>query len=248
LTFDFKHGVLHMKKTFFIADVHLDPALTERTHCISSFLTMVHAERGELYILGDFFDYWANNRTVVNNNRAVLQQLKELVTEGCSVSMLIGNRDLLLSQRALSRFGITFLGEETEISLDGKRLLLTHGHMLCTMDEKFQRYKQRAWPVYRVLDSMLPGFIENYLAKKFILKSKQVIQAQDQTRFQFSPAAMHEHFQRGVDIIICGHAHKPLHEVFGNNHLYALPAWDNDTGGYLVYNQGDFSFMKFSRT
>jgi UDP-2,3-diacylglucosamine hydrolase len=234
-----------MKKTFFIADVHLDPAVPTRRELILSFLTMVQREQGDLYIIGDFFDYWANNRAVLNNNLYLLHKMRDLSLQGCSIAMLIGNRDLLLNQRVLAPFGITFLGEEADIILEGNKVFLTHGYSLCTMDETFQRYKKRVWPIYRTLDILLPGFIENYLAKKFILKSKQVIDAQDQSRFQFSAEAKQAQFQRGVDTIICGHAHKQMHEAFNDKHFYALPSWDNRTGGYLLHCGGAFSLSGF---
>jgi UDP-2,3-diacylglucosamine pyrophosphatase LpxH len=84
--------------------------------------------------------------------------------------------------------------------------------------------------------------MENYLARKFIITSKKVIQAQDQSRFQFSGAVLRELFDRGMDVIICGHAHRAVAEKFGEKIFYTLPAWDCGSGGYLRYQQGVFSF------
>jgi UDP-2,3-diacylglucosamine hydrolase len=224
-----------MKQTFFIADVHLDRAYPERKKLLLSFLNMLHTAGGDLYILGDFFDFWATNKAVLHDNQEVLLLLKELTARGSKIYMLIGNRDLLLQQKALSPFGITFLGEEATITLDNKKIFLTHGHGLCTMDIKFQRYKKRAWPIYRFLDKILPGWIENYLARKFIITSKKIIHSQDQSRFQFSSAVLTELFSRGVDVIICGHAHKAAAETFDKKLFYTLPAWDQGTGGYLHF-------------
>ncbi|MCX5895912.1 MAG: metallophosphoesterase [Proteobacteria bacterium] len=234
-----------MKITFFIADVHLDTRHPERKDLIISFLKMVCAEKADLYILGDFFDYWANNRAVLRDNREVLQLMKDAAAQDSLVCMLIGNRDLLLSHKALAPFGIKFLGEEAEVTIDGKKIYLTHGHSLCTRDARFQRYKKIAWPVYRLLDAILPGAIENYLAGKFILKSKQVIYAQDQSRFQFSEEAINAYFMNGMDAVICGHAHKTVIHKWGEKCFYALPAWDQGKGGYLLLQNGIFRFNEF---
>ena len=234
-----------MKKTFFIADVHLDRAFPGREELMCAFLNMVGAENADLYILGDLFDFWANNKAVISANRKVLSLMRELTKHGSRVYILIGNRDLLLNQKNLSPFGIVFLGEQATIQLDHKNIFLTHGHLLCTLDIKFQKYKNRVWPLYRVLDKILPGPVENYLAKQFILKSKQVIHAQDPACFQFSQDAIRKHFQQGHDVIMCGHSHSAKTERFGDKHLYVLPAWDQHTGGYVLHYNGTFSLCNF---
>jgi UDP-2,3-diacylglucosamine hydrolase len=234
-----------MGKTYFIADAHLGSEYPERTALILSFLDMIEYENGDLYILGDFFDFWANNKTIVNNNREILEKMQSITQHGFKIAMLVGNRDLLLNQRALASFGIIFLGEAAELNLDDKRIYLTHGHMLCTYDKKFQRYKKRVWPIYRFFDHIIPGALANYLAKKFILRSKKVISSQDQTNFQFSPSVIEAYFQKGIDIIICGHAHKVIQKDFGDKSFYSLPSWEQGRGGYLLYHKGSFTCHEF---
>jgi UDP-2,3-diacylglucosamine hydrolase len=234
-----------MKKTFFVADVHLDSAFPGREQLFLDFLKLVGSESADLYVLGDLFDFWANNKAILAANRPVLTRMRELTEQGSRVYILIGNRDLLLNQKILSPFGILFLGEMASIRLDNKNIFLTHGYLLCTLDIKFQKYKNRVWPLYRIFDKILPGPAENYLARKFILKSKQVIHAQEQSRFQFSHAAIMDCFQQGNDIIMCGHSHKRLAESYGDKTFYALPAWDNHRGGYVLHYNGVFSLCDF---
>jgi len=234
-----------MKKTFFIADVHLDSTFPDREQLILAFLKMIGSENGDLYVLGDLFDFWATNKTVLGANRHVLTLMRELTEHGSRIYILIGNRDLLLNQQILSTFGIIFLGEKATIRLDDKNIFLTHGHLLCTRDIKFQKYKNRVWPLYRFFDKILPGPVENYLAKKFILKSKRVINAQDSSCFRFSQDAVMDCFQQGNDVIICGHSHNRMKERFGDKHFYALPAWDQHKGGYVLHYNGAFSLCDF---
>jgi UDP-2,3-diacylglucosamine hydrolase len=234
-----------MKKTFFVADVHLDSTVPGREQLFLDFLKMVGSENGDLYVLGDLFDFWANNKAVLAANRNVLSRMRELTARGSGIYILIGNRDLLLNQKILLPFGIVFLGEQATIRLDNKNIFLTHGYLLCTLDIKFQKYKNRVWPLYRMLDKILPGPVENYLAKKFILKSKQIICAQDQARFQFSQDAIKDCFGQGNDVIMCGHSHKHMDESFGDKKFYALPAWDEHRGGYVRHYNGVFSLCNF---
>jgi UDP-2,3-diacylglucosamine hydrolase len=231
---------------YFIADVHLEGNDTDKRSLFLSFLEMVKERKGNLYILGDLFDYWANNRRVMKDNKTVLNALGELSHLGSQVGFLIGNRDLLLGKKVLSRYGIDALGENRVIELQGKSILLTHGHLLCTDDVSFQKYRKRMWPFYRMLDALLPGCIENTLARLFIQRSKQVIGAQEAWRFQFSDDVIEAAFQRGIDMIICGHAHKPTVRHFdGDRSFIVLPHWTSRSGGYLYMKDGAFQVRAF---
>ncbi len=237
-----------MSKTFFVADLHLTIDNQVRTDLALSFIDKVINASADLYILGDFFDFWANNSILLKKHLRVLQKLQELVSHGQKVCLLFGNRDFLIRPETLTPFGITFLGEEAEIILGPKRIHLTHGHTLCLSDIEFLRYKQRMWPIFRFLDRIIPGPLENYIAKKFILKSKQVISTQEQVRFDFSRNVIERHFNSGIDVIICGHAHKLKIQPFGKNCFYALPAWEDNKGNFLVCTDTECSFHEFSKS
>ena len=156
---------------YFVADIHLERNENTKRDLFLSFVKMVKDKRGDLYILGDLFDYWANNRRIMKDNSAVLEALADLASQGSKVAFLIGNRDLLLGKKVLLHYGIDYMDEQTVKTINGKRVLLTHGHLLCTNDVTFQKYRRTKWPIYRALDTVLPGFIENALAKLFIQRS-----------------------------------------------------------------------------
>jgi len=233
-------------ESYFVADVHLERNDADKRSLFLSFLEMVKQRKGNLYILGDLFDYWANNRRVLKDNKTVFDALGDLSRRGSKVGFLIGNRDLLLGEKVLSRYGIDALGENRVIDLQGKSVLLTHGHLLCTDDVSFQKYRKRMWPLYRMLDALLPGCIENTLAKLFIQRSKQVIGAQESWRFQFADNVIEDTFKRGIDMIICGHAHKPTVRHFDADRSFiVLPHWTSRSGGYLYMRDGAFQVRAF---
>jgi UDP-2,3-diacylglucosamine pyrophosphatase LpxH len=102
------------------------------------------------------------------------------------------------------------------------------------------------WPLYRVLDTVLPGCVENALAKLFIQRSKQVIEAQESWRFQFSEEVIEATFNGGIDMIICGHSHKPLVKHYDAKRSFiVLPHWTTDSGGYLYMKDGAFQVKAF---
>ncbi len=233
-------------RIYFVADVHLEKDDLKKKDLFLAFVKMVKSSGGDLYVLGDLFDYWANNRRVMQDNQAVFDALSGLNRNGSKVGFLIGNRDLLLGEKMLSRYGIDFLGESKRIVLQGKSLLLTHGHLLYTNDVEFQNYRKTKWPIYRALDAFLPGFIENALAERFILKSKQVISAKESWRLQFSEETIKENFTQGIEAIICGHSHHTVIKRYdGNKYFIVLPCWDEGRGGYLSMENGDFQIKDF---
>ncbi len=237
-------GEIHTK-TYFIADVHLETDDIQKRDMFLKFVSMVQYTGGDLFILGDLFDYWANNRKVKGDNHLVLDALRRLTCDGAQVTFIIGNRDLLLGARSLTPYGIAFGGECKRIMLQGKQLLLTHGHLLCTNDREFQRYRRTAWPLYRLLDAVLPGVIENALARKFMMKNKKVIALQEPWRLCFSDAAIHQAFAQGVEVIICGHSHQALMKTYGDKYFVVLPSWTSERGGYLLMEGGYLQLMDF---
>lgn len=231
---------------YFVADIHLERAETAKRDLFLSFVRMVKGKKGDLYILGDLFDYWANNRGVMKDNSAILEALGDLASQGSKVAFLIGNRDLLLGEKVLSRYGIDYMDEQTVKNIDGKKILLTHGHLLCTNDVTFQKYRRTKWPIYRALDVVLPGFIENALARLFIQRSKQVIESQESWRLQFPEEAIKETFESGIQMIICGHSHKPMVKQYDGEHYFiVLPGWTSSRGGYLSMSNGEFLLKDF---
>ncbi|MCX8043741.1 MAG: UDP-2,3-diacylglucosamine diphosphatase [Desulfobacterota bacterium] len=235
-----------MTRAYFIADIHLSADTPRRAKLLLGFCDMIIHNPGELYILGDLFEFWANNRLLYAAHQQVFEKLSSLTSRGIMVGVLAGNRDFLLSQKTLARCGAFFLGEEAEILLDGMRLLLAHGHTLCLSDTIFLSYRRRMWPWFRLLDPLLPGWIENRLAHLFMKKSKEVISAQDPSRFEFTRAAIEQHFTAGIDVVICGHTHKMEHFVSGAKRFYSLPCWDDERGYYLLYKKGEFALHTFT--
>ena len=233
-----------MTRTLFLADVHLKTDNAQQ-RLFSAFLKLQMSPGDGLFIIGDLFDYWANNKTVYRSYAWVFEKLQQLCKNGCRVGLLIGNRDFLLQKDMVEQFGIEFLGEESPIEADGKKFFLAHGHTLCLSDTQFLQYRSRMWPVFRALDRVLPGWIENKLAARFQRQSKKVIEAQDQSRFQFTRAAIEEKFKSGYDYVICGHTHQPESFCSDKHCFYALPAWEDSSGYYLEFAGGEIKLHNF---
>ena len=229
-------------RALFVADLHLTRRNSPRYAMALELIATARHLRASLYILGDLFDFWANNRRIRERYHCLLDRLRALTTAGGQVGFLPGNRDFLCRPAVLRRYGVLPLAEEASLSIGSHRLLLAHGHTLCRGDIHFLRYRQRIWPLFRTLDRILPGRIENALARCFMRTSKQVIHTQDQQCFRYTPAYVQQLLDRGHDAVICGHRHQQMIEPYGTKRLYALPAWNDREGGYLRYDRGTFTF------
>ncbi len=215
------------------------------TNLFLSFIEFVKKEQGDLYVLGDMFDFWANNRTIFNKNQPILCALQKLQQAGSKVAVLWGNRDFLLKANHLASFGIELLPEEHMQQIQGHRILMTHGHNFCPADCDFQRYRHRWWKIFRLLDTFLPGIIENCFARKLRQRSQQVVAQLDTSGLGLSEDVIEQHFANGVDTIICGHTHRPeIKEYSPNKRLAVLPAWDTE-GGYCLLEGGELKLLTY---
>jgi UDP-2,3-diacylglucosamine hydrolase len=229
-----------MPDTFFVADVHLGFDNTQRQQTFVDFLTHVRSCSGDLYILGDFFDFWANNRPMRLAMQPVLEGLQHLTASGSTVGFVFGNRDFLVGDATLAPFGITHLGEQADITLGDLRVHITHGYNLCQHDTPFLVYKKYIWPFWGLLDRVLPGSVANYIVRRFILKEKAAVSDHDKIRFQFTRSVIDAHLQRGVDAVICGHTHDEQTFSVGSKQFFSLDCWQDMVGPYLVYREGKF--------
>ena len=236
-----------MPDTFFVADVHLGLDNIQRQQTFVDFLTHVRSCSGDLYILGDFFDFWANNRPMRLAMQPVLEGLQHLTASGATVGFVYGNRDFLARAACLHPFGITHLGEQADITLGDLRVHITHGYSLCQNDTSFLVYKKFMWPVWRFLDWLLPGRFGNYIVRKFVLQEKTVVSGQDKIRFQFTRSAIDAHFQRGIDAVICGHTHDEQTFSAASKQFFSLDCWEDLVGPYLVHREGKFIRDTFTR-
>lgn len=234
-----------MQRILFIADVHLTAGNARQRQLLSAFLDRCLFPGDALYIIGDLFDYWANNAAVRQAHAWVFEKLSRICATGSRVGLLIGNRDFLLRKSMVERYGVMLLDEEAAVEADGKKFLLAHGHTLCLSDTRFLRYRARMWPLFRALDRVLPGCIENYLAQRFQKRSKKVIEAQEPARFLFTRSAIEEKFRSGFDYVICGHTHRQETFCTGHHCFHALPAWEAASAHYLEFNDGQLKLHRF---
>src|SRR5579863_3469151 len=133
----------------FVSDVHLDETAPQAVTQFLEFL-QTHARQAEaLYILGDLFETWVGDDDRDSAKQRVCEGLRALGAQGVACFLLHGNRDFLLGRGFCRLTGGQLLCDPVVTELDGERVLLTHGDMLCTDDHNYQELRSivrmRSW-------------------------------------------------------------------------------------------------------
>lgn len=189
----------------FVADVHMRPHAPQDQQRFLAWLESARPQAEKIYILGDLFEYWYSGLEDITAD--VIAALADP-----AIHILPGNRDFLLVNS--SAFPGLLPGEETIIAPYGKRLLITHGHMLVTGDHGFKVLHALGWPLLRRLDARLPVRWKRAWAESLVRSSAVIRPPQGIINPKIAAC-------RGVDTVICGH----LHRGFLTPELIVVPAF-----------------------
>jgi UDP-2,3-diacylglucosamine hydrolase len=227
--------------TLFVSDLHLDAAWPE---VIAQFLAFLRSEARSaraLYILGDLFEVWIGDDDPDTAKRAVVTALRELTSAGVACYVMHGNRDFMLGERFCRDTGCRLLEDGTIVELDGERVLLMHGDLLCTDDTSYQRLRRIVRnPLARWIFRHLSLARRERLAGKLRAGSRLHTTATAPEIMDVNDAAVREAFRHaGVETLIHGHTHRPaVHrlEVDGRPvRRIVLGAW-HDSGSVLDWS------------
>lgn len=235
-----------MIKRYFIADLHLTEVEPETTAGFFRFLKML-PDKCELYILGDFFDYWVGDDLMTEIQKQIAEQLYQLHKKLITVYFICGNRDFLVGNRFAKLTKINLLPDLYLI--DETSTLLLHGDLLCTQDLKYQQFRAKMHQKWRrKLFLFLPKWIRLWIANKIREKSKlnnsfksmQLMDVESKTVEMFFK-------QYKAKTMIHGHTHKPTQEHLQelNATRFVLAAW-HDSFNYLYQDEnGVYHYCNF---
>ena len=122
-------------KTYFISDLHLDPARPHLFTLFDQFIEKIKPDAEALYILGDLFEFWIGDDIIDlpigKPYLSVIEKLKSLSDLDVKIYFIQGNRDFLIGKVFMDRIGGTLLPDEVVIDLYGTPALIMHGDTLC---------------------------------------------------------------------------------------------------------------------
>ena len=214
------------------------------------FLATVAREADALYILGDFFEYWAGDDDIDDPfNRSIIDAISALAATSVKVFLMHGNRDFLIGEKFCAASGVTLLRDPTLIDLNGTRTLLLHGDTLCTDDIEYQQFRRQVrdskWQQNFLSQPLAQrkAIIEDLRRRSEIEKQTKSMEIMDVTPSSVDALLREHNYPR----LIHGHTHRPAlhhHTLDGKNcERWVLTDW-YEGGGYL---RADSSGMRAVR-
>ncbi len=205
-----------MDHCLFISDLHLCESRPHITKSFIDFLNTAAKDAQALYILGDFFEYWAGDDAIqIGAHSAVIKALKTL-TLSTKVFLMHGNRDFLIGASFEEATGAKLLPDPSLLNLFGKSVLLSHGDQLCTDDLSYQEFRHEIrstnWQ-----NNFLSQPLEKRIAyiEQLRAKSEQEKKIKSMQIMDVNPLAVSQLLRQFnvPQLFIHGHTHRPKRHI-----------------------------------
>lgn len=228
-----------MPHSLFISDLHLCPTRPAINALFLRFVQDIAPQAEALYILGDFFEYWAGDDDLDDPfHRSITHALASLAQRGTRLYIMHGNRDFLLSDAFMHAAHAILLPDPARIDLYGTPTLLMHGDTLCTDDVAYQQFRimvrDTAWQRQFLAQPLAQrkAQIEALRKKSEQEKSHKSAEIMDVNLTTVENTLRAQGYPR----LIHGHTHRPAHHSHVLDDMlcerWVLPDW-YESGGYL---------------
>lgn len=241
-----------MSQTLFISDLHLnadEPATVQR---FEGFCRGIAPGSDAVYILGDFFEYWAGDDDAsAPFNSHIVTQLQQLSAQVGALYLLHGNRDFLLGATFAEKAGVTLLPDPTVVDLYGRRAILAHGDALCTDDVAYQQFRAMVRnPQWQTQFLTQPLAVRKAIAEDLRRKSEASKQEKSAAIMDVNAEAVAALLrQYGQRDLIHGHTHRPACHALqvdgANCQRWVLPDWYEGKWGYLRCTPSEWQLLQY---
>jgi UDP-2,3-diacylglucosamine hydrolase len=232
------------KHVIFLSDAHLSIGYPQRMAKMLDFmLSPEFRSASAVYILGDLFDFWIGPKHIeLTDYQDIISSLKRRTQNGQQINFIYGNRDFLVDKSFAKATGVKILGDSADLQLDDKKVWLTHGDLLCTLDKGYRSYRRLARSeLIKSAYKSIPQKASYGIGKSLRGLSTHLVKQKPDPERNITPKAVEATFKKGYDIIICGHVHRNGVENHPNGKtLYTLGSF-GEGGHYLIYQNGSFT-------
>ncbi|MBL8588058.1 MAG: UDP-2,3-diacylglucosamine diphosphatase [Methylobacteriaceae bacterium] len=209
---------LHVR-AIFLSDVHLG---TRACNAEALLHFLAHHEADTIYLVGDIVDGWRLKSSwhwpQLHND--VVQKLLRKVRKGARLVYVPGNHDEFLRDYASSTFGgVEIVEEAMHRTLDGRRMLVLHGDKFDAVVTNIRWLALLGDWAYDVAI-----FLSMHISRarrrlglpywSFSAWSKEKVKRAVSYISDFENAVAADAARHGVDIVVCGHIHKPAMRQF----------------------------------
>jgi UDP-2,3-diacylglucosamine hydrolase len=235
-----------IKNIYFASDFHLGSPnymeSRERENRIVRWLDFIEPTCGELFLMGDIFDFWFEYRTVIPKGFIRLQgKLVQMADRGIKIYFFKGNHDMWVDDYFTKEIGIEVISDDLMIERAGKKFYLHHGDGLGPGDQKYKflrkvfRNQFCQW-LFAVLPPRIGLFVANgWSGNSRIANHKKEVFLGNEKEWLvvFAKEVLEkQHF----DYFIFGHRHLPLDIMLNENSRYVnIGEWIN-YNSYAVFD------------
>lgn len=245
-------------QTLFLSDLHLSEKTPDTTADFKKFISYCQNNINDIdniFILGDFFEFWVGDDFQSEFSQDIFEKLATISNLASIKSYFMhGNRDFLLGKGAASgkgfedQTGFTIIDDPYCIILDGEKILLTHGDILCTDDLAYQKMRlmlhNDLWQKEMLSKSIAERIQIALAARKQSEQHNQHSKQNDYIMDVNQDAVNKLLQQRQCKIMIHGHTHRPDTHLFsldeGQAKRIVLADWFKQ-GSFLKYKNKTFS-------
>lgn len=202
---------------------------------VCRWLDSIKADAGEIYLVGDLFDFWYEYKyTVPKGNVRLLGKIAEITDSGIPVHFFVGNHDLWMKDYFTKELNVTVHHEPITRTYNGKIFYIGHGDGLGPGDKWFKFLRSIfANKTAQWLFSRLHPNLAFYIAKKSSKRSRVItgdtdekfLGAENEWLFLYCREYLKSH---KTDYFVFGHRHLPLDlGVDGKARYINLGEWIN---------------------
>ena len=239
-----------MQDRVFIADLHLSPQRPEIIELFLRFAGEVAASADQLYILGDFLEYWLGDDDPAPHYQTVFDCLRELGdVHHTEVLLMHGNRDFLIGHELAERCHFRLIDDPFRLELAGQKALLMHGDTLCTDDIEYQQFRTMVRSEQWISDILGRSLQERRaIARQLREQSRRAGSEKEEVIMDVNQASTDQVFiDNDISLLIHGHTHRPaIHHRTVNGRAttrVVLGDWF-EAGSYLRINSSEALTLK----
>ncbi|MBR9979018.1 MAG: UDP-2,3-diacylglucosamine diphosphatase [Bacteroidetes bacterium] len=233
---------------YFLSDVHLGVATGDEERLklqrLLVLLDEIRRERGDLYIVGDLFDFWYEYRSVVPRGyHRLYQALEDVRGAGGSVVYLSGNHDFAIGDFFSVDLGLTVIHDDYRFTAHNRHFYLFHGDGLAVRDRGYHVMKRviRS-PVSQWLYRQLHPDLAFGIARRFSHGSRDLTKNRQYGAVDGMRLEAERLISSGIDVVIMGHRHLPNLEAIGEGTYLNLGDWITHYT-YAVYRNEQLSLF-----
>ena len=255
-------------KAVFISDAHLRSSQDARYRRLLRFFSdvlegkispLVTDERcfekkpaiDDLFILGDFFDYWFCDKNNINPEfEPIIDKLVQLQKAGIRIHLAEGNHDFFLAEYFQDVLGMVVYEEWACLELDRLNILIAHGDTADQSDRFYLWFRRllRSTLFYKA-QQLLPCRARWAIAGFTSRASKEMNNDNDNVLLKKMMVFALKKLKGNYDAMIVGHCHQPVLQeldIEGKKKTFvSLGDWTRHFS-YLYLEDGKFSLCHYS--